>query len=66
MCRLLCFPDEIALFVGVCRSWQHYRLRHGIVCRHRTLTIQGELPGAAEVDVFRLILCLNVQAEDSH
>ena len=66
VCRLLCLTNEIAFFVGVSRSWQLYHLSHGIVCLYRTLTIQCELPRATQVNMFRLILCLHIQTEDSH
>ena len=66
MSRFFCLTNEIAFFVGISRSWQLNHLCHGIVCLYRTLTIQGELPRATQVNMFRLILCLHIQTEDSH
>ena len=63
---LFAFSGEIALFVCISSTWKLDGFCQDRIRLDIPFAIQSELPGTAQVHMFRLILCLNTQAEDSH
>ena len=52
------FSGEIAFFVRISSAWQLYGLYEKSVRLDISLTIQGKLPSATQIDFDRLCLCV--------